>query len=82
MKPISCNERNGGHRKAFVPRSPTGPCSVSKWPHIKGICLNCIWQYTKSAHVAYIFLLMNFLSLKRGEKKDYPGTIPVHIFFF
>ena len=21
--------RNGGHRKAFVPRSPTGPCSVS-----------------------------------------------------
>ena len=26
MKVVSCNQRNGGHRKA---RSPTGPCSVS-----------------------------------------------------
>lgn len=43
--------------------------SLEKWPHIKGIYLNCIWQYTKSAHVACIFLLMNFLSLKRRGKK-------------
>ena len=29
MMPISCNQRNRGHRKAFVPRSPTGSCSLS-----------------------------------------------------
>ena len=28
--------RNGGHRKAFVPRSPTGPCSVSEEPLFSG----------------------------------------------
>ena len=28
MKPISCNQRNGGHRKVFVPRIPTGSCLV------------------------------------------------------
>lgn len=43
--------------------------SFVKWPHIKGICLNCVWQYTKSAHVAFIFLLMNFLSLKKKKNK-------------
>ena len=29
MNPISCNQRNDRHRKAFVPMSPTGSCSVS-----------------------------------------------------
>ena len=29
MKPISCNQRNRGQRKAFVSRRPTGPCLVS-----------------------------------------------------
>ena len=29
MKPISCNQETGGHRMAFVPRSPTGSCLVS-----------------------------------------------------
>ena len=29
MKPISCNQRNGGHRKDFVPRSPTESCLIS-----------------------------------------------------
>ena len=29
MMLISSNQRSGGHRKAFVPRSPTGSCLVS-----------------------------------------------------
>ena len=29
MKPVSCNQCNGEHRKAFVPRYPTESCSVS-----------------------------------------------------
>ena len=40
--------RNGGHRKAFVPRSPTGPCLVSK--HHSKTCVftcpslhSCLW---------------------------------------
>ena len=32
MKPSSCNQRNGGHRKVFVSRSPTGSGSGSSWP--------------------------------------------------
>ena len=29
MKPTSCNQDTGGHRKAFVPKSPTRSCLVS-----------------------------------------------------
>ena len=29
MKPISCNQETGGHRKNFMPRNPTGSCLVS-----------------------------------------------------
>ena len=31
MKPVSYDQRDGGHRKDFVPRSPTGSFSVSSW---------------------------------------------------
>ena len=43
--------------------------SLEKWSHIKRICLNCIWQHTTTAHVAYILLFMRFLSLKKKKKK-------------
>ena len=30
MKAISCNQRNGGHRKALCPGAPQDPLSVKK----------------------------------------------------
>lgn len=38
-KPVSCNQEMGGHRKAFVPRSPTGWfwCLVSRVPWSKDL---------------------------------------------
>ena len=41
MKPVSCNQRNGGHRKAFVLRSPTGSSSVSGSVE-KNVFVNCL----------------------------------------
>ena len=52
MKPISCNQRNGGHRKAFVPRSPTGPCLVLL-PLASGLC---------QALLIFFFFVCLFLS--------------------
>ena len=37
MKPVSCKQETGRHRKALVHRSITGPCSVSLWP-CKSFC--------------------------------------------
>lgn len=32
------------------------------------ICLNCIWHYVKSVHVAYVNVLMNFLFPEKKKK--------------
>ena len=63
MKPISCNERNAEHRKAFVPRSPTGPCSVSRAPSIRERHLihltKCLTMETGRKEYRYLSLMFS-----------------------
>ena len=53
----SLQTRNGGHRKASVPRSPTGPCSVSLPPLCLSLPLPLSLSYSFSLPISLSFPL-------------------------
>ena len=68
----SLQTRKGGHRKAFVPRSPTGSCSVSV---IATKCLGRNWELGKLLHllqtqIFWFFFLQNLSKFLWG----FPGS--------
>ena len=50
--------RNGGHRKVFVPRSPTGPCSVTReWERKKDNLSHNYWVSQEELQILNQYLL-------------------------